>query len=340
MIKKRFARLLRTDPLGIRKAVKQVVSVAKHVTISAKAAALLANHLISRLGSPAELSSTLNEWEPSIHYFDGGEKTLHWLLALDAVNFSFWPAPGEEAWQVAYRGKWINGYAAMAYAFKRGVEEGFALWNPNFLSSLPAQRLRYILRGKGEVPMFQERLAHLHEVGEVLQEKFEGTFSTVISRVNHSAIELVSLIVTHFASFRDVSSYGGLTVPFYKRAQLLVSDIYKAFNGKDYGFFRDINHLTAFADYKIPQVLQKFGVLVYSQSLTNKIQSKELIEPGDDMEIEIRAATVESVELICNLMEKKGCPAAPFQLDGLLWNLGQTFTSYELPYHLTRTPFY
>lgn len=31
-----------------------------------------------------------------LHYIDGGPLTLQYLLAVDAINFCFWPQPGLE----------------------------------------------------------------------------------------------------------------------------------------------------------------------------------------------------------------------------------------------------
>jgi hypothetical protein len=39
-------------------------------------------------------------------------------------------------------------------------------------------------------------------------------------------------------------------VSFYKRAQILIADIWGCFEGKGLGFFEDIDHLTMFADYR------------------------------------------------------------------------------------------
>ena len=41
-----------------------------------------------------------------------------------------------------------------------------------------------------------------------------------------------------------------ITVSFYKRAQILIADIWSCFEGKSYGEFNDINTITMFADYR------------------------------------------------------------------------------------------
>ena len=58
-----------------------------------------------------------------------------------------------------------------------------------------------------------------------------------------------------------------IAVALYKRAQILVADIWACCAGAGYGAFTDIDTVTAFADYRIPQLLVWFDVLQYSDSL-------------------------------------------------------------------------
>ena len=45
-------------------------------------------------------------------------------------------------------------------------------------------------------------------------------------------------------------TFGIISVSFYKRAQILVADIWACFEGKDLGAFDDIDSITMFADYR------------------------------------------------------------------------------------------
>jgi hypothetical protein len=127
---------------------------------------------------------------------------------------------------------------------------------------------------------------------------------------------------------------------FYKRAQIFAADLYGAFKGKEWGQFTDIHKLTAFADYKLPQVLRHLGILNYGQSLAQKVDQKVLLGPGSQGEVEIRANTVWSVELIRQELERKGKGLKAFEIDWILWNLGQRAEFKVRPYHRTATVFY
>lgn len=62
------------------------------------------------------------------------------------------------------------------------------------------------------------------------------------------------------------------SVSFYKRAQILVGDIWACFKGEGIGKFHDIDYITMFADYRIPQVLVHFGAIRYSNPLLSRLQ--------------------------------------------------------------------
>lgn len=87
-------------------------------------------------------------------------------------------------------------------------------------------------------------------------------------------------------------------VLFLKRAQILVADIWSCFEGKHYGNISNIDCLTMFADYRVPQVLHRLGILFYSDSLYEIIKSETEIPPGSQCEIEIRGCSIWAVHLI------------------------------------------
>lgn len=69
----------------------------------------------------------------------------------------------------------------------------------------------------------------------------------LIQEADHSAGKLVNLLAKHFPCFQDQGRFDGRKVRFLKRAQILVADLWAAFNGRGQGEFYDIGHLTMFA---------------------------------------------------------------------------------------------
>lgn len=279
----------------------------------------------------------------AMHFNDGSERTANWMLLVDALNFCFWGEPGEPRWSVAWRGKTWDGYYALAAALTRAMEEGAPLTDAAFLANLSASQLADVLRpapGYPEIPLFDERLANTREVGRVLGERYEGQFVRAIAAVDYDAVALALLLAREFSSFADVATWDEQTVPFLKRAQICVADLHTAAGGAGWGAIRGIERLTAFADYKLPQMLRREGVLVYEPELAELIASYTLIPSGADAEMEIRAATVWAVELLRQALERVGIQQTASAIDYRIWLESQGTPPDDVPYHRTRTIYY
>jgi hypothetical protein len=143
-----------------------------------------------------------------------------------------------------------------------------------------------------------------------------------------------------------VATYRGHAVRFYKRAQILISDLYGAYAGERWGRFDDLDQLTAFADYKLPQVLRELGILVYEARLAEQVDRQVEIPAGSPAEVEIRAATIwacEELRRSLNLARARSGtdlrPLRAFEVDWYLWDDAQG-RDLGRPYHRTRTIFY
>jgi Potential Queuosine, Q, salvage protein family len=146
--------------------------------------------------------------------------------------------------------------------------------------------------------MLQERLDCLREAGQVLYEKYNCRFSNCIITCNQSAAALVNLLVRDIPCLRDSHHFESRTVHIYKRAQILVADIWACYNGSSYGAFHDIDQITMFADYRIPQMLHSLGCLMFSPVLEGRIRRQQKIRSGEKCEVELRGCSIWAVELI------------------------------------------
>ncbi len=318
------------DPLGVLRSTLPVVEKAGSVRIDLAGVEHLAQRIAHREFSPPE-------WESGLHWSGEPEETANFVLVLDALNFCFW---GEPRWIVIFEGQHYNGYWALAAALTRAMRQGIPLTDAEYLSQITESQLAMILAGDGVIPLLPERVANLREVGHVLLSSHQGQSARLIDVCGGSAVELARRVVADFPSFNDVATFDGREVRFYKRAQILVSDLAGAFSGQGLGYFGDLDRLTAFADYKVPQVLQQLGVLHYDVTLTTILAQRQPISAGHPHELEIRAATLWSVEALRQDLERLGLQIPPYQLDWMLWQLGQELPDDVLPYHRTRTIFY
>jgi hypothetical protein len=276
-------------------------------------------------------------FDTDYHFNDGSERTVMYLFLLDSLNFCFW---GNPRWEIAYEGEKLSGYVAMAAALKRAVSENSALLDPKYLASMTFSDLAQILHGSGELQLMPERLEIVREIGSVLLKKYKGQAYSLVEAAQGSALKLVNLVTRDFRSFRDETLYKNHKVFFYKRAQIFVADLYAAFSGQKWGTFHDLDQLTAFADYKLPQVLRHLDILQYSAILAKKIDHQEELKPSSLEEIEIRAHTLWAVELIRRELESIDYRLRAYEIDWLLWHLGQDDNYREKPYHRTRTIYY
>jgi hypothetical protein len=320
-----------------------VVRQAAWVEIDRERVEAVAEELAGRQAAP-------EPWASPFHFTDPADpdRTAMWVFVLDTLNFCFWserPNP-EDRWRVAYRGEHVDGYWALAAALTRAMEEGASICDPVYLAMINATDLGRILRpadpGGAHIPLFSNRLANLQELGRGLLDLGGGERATgdLIRASGQSAGRLVSSVVSLFPSFNDVAHAHGEEVRFYKRAQILVSDLAGAFDGAGLGRFTDLDRLTAFADYKVPQVLRRLGLLRYHPVLAERIARRELLPAGSDEEIEIRAATIWGVEMLRRALAERGRDLAASEIDWLLWQAGQHLPADAEPYHRTLTIFY
>jgi hypothetical protein len=312
---------------------KNVAEKRRHVRINQEALRKFTQELAGR-------STPIPTWDAEHHFKGNDEETVAYLLVVDTVNFCFWPPPGEKKWEISYRGKNYSGYCGLAVSLKKTLESRIPRIDASFLTTLTMKQLEDMLAGIGILQLMEERLRNLQELGRVLLDKYNGRASDLVAAAGGSAIKLVRMLAHDFSSFRDVATHEGHKVFFYKRAQLFASDLHGALEGKRLGSFGDMEELTAFADYKLPQVLRHVGALEYSPGLAERVDRMVYLKAGSEEEVEIRANTIWAVQLIHREMKRLGKEVRASQIDWLLWNLGQDDEFRARPYHRTLTIFY
>ncbi|KAL3525610.1 hypothetical protein ACH5RR_013982 [Cinchona calisaya] len=267
------------------------------------------------------------EWDfEGIHYFDNGPLTVQYLFVLDALNFCFWPDKDMS-------------YEHLASGLKEALQNDKSAFDADRLQKYTGPELRKMLKWPRPLPLEDERVRLMHEVGLELERSFEGKASKLVESCGKSAVELVALITRHFPGFRDHTVYKGHQVFLYKRAQIFAADLRGSFKGQGYGEFTDIGAITIFADYIVPAVLQQLGVLRYSSSLTSSVENQSEIGPGTEEEIELRACSVYAVEKMRELISKKsGKQVLSVELDLWLWSVGTQCPS--LQHHRTLSIYY
>lgn len=278
-------------------------------------------------------------WDRTKHLCTEDENLLlTYIFVLDSLNFCFWAQKGKR-WTIRYEDKEYNGYWALALALKIFFEKEPNKANFEYFSKISFNEFKTILQGGERLLFLKKRWQILRQVSKVIQNNYQGNIKNFVLSAGHKCANLVLKIAKELPSFNDETQYNGRKIYFWKRAQILAGDIWGALQGKGLGNFNDLEYLTAFADYKIPQLLYYWKVLEYAPSLERKIKNRILIPTGSCEEIEIRSCTIWAVEELKQALTKFGKKLNSFQIDWLLWNKSK---SIEMPnnYHLTKTIFY
>jgi hypothetical protein len=192
-------------------------------------------------------------------------------------------------------------------------------------------------------------LSYIHlthsQLGISLLENFGGLGANLVKQASNSAVKLVQLVLQYLQGFRDTAIYDGKLIHFYKRAQILVGDLWAAYgrpreNSSIY-YFHDIHELTMFADYRVPQILRELNILTYSQDLAEKVDSLVELPFSCREEIEIRACTVVAVERLHKILVERGWnDLLVIEIDWLLWQRGEKIKDAIKPHHRVLTIYY
>jgi hypothetical protein len=285
-----------------------------------------------------------------VHPQQADSSGVDWVFLADTLNFCFWNRDSDPQYEVTYKGEKYTGYLAMCAAINRALDAGVALTSPAYFSTVPAATLGQLLEGDGgvQIPLLEERAACLREVGRVLADRWGGSFGAVLEAAAGSAPRLLELVLENFPCFRDGGLFDGVRVTFHKRAQILVADLWCLFEGCGRGGMEGIDQLTMFADYRVPQSLQHYGVFEYSPTLRAHLAAELELAPGHRWEQEIRGCSIEAVERVTSrvraLLKERGVEAEvnSVLVDQFLWGYRRHHAEAmrSVPYHRVRSIYY
>ncbi|KAK9821658.1 hypothetical protein WJX74_005457 [Apatococcus lobatus] len=306
-----------------------ISQAAKQVSISRegirRAVVGIPSETLDRLASPAAFDSEL-------HFCDHSPLTAQYLLVVDTLNFCFWPEPDLQ-------------YEHLAAGVKVALQSDAEALSADRLAHMDELGVQALFGWPHSVPLQDTRAALLREIGTVLSHRYDGQAANLVRQAGGSASALVELVLDSFPGFRDIATFRGQEVAFYKRAQIYVGDLWGAFQGRGLGRFEDIGQLTMFADYRVPTVLREMEILLYSPQLAAMVDNRVILEAGGEEELEIRGCTIAAVEMIKEQLREihgRSDRTLPYtiQLDWWLWEIGEEAQGRHRPHHRTLTQFY
>lgn len=331
--------------LSPRDSADYIVKNAKHVTIDHGGICKVADVVLDCYNRG--LVGTHAWRDHPLHPKVADASAAQWVFLVDALNFNFWSEDSTQRFAVKWNGTLHTGYYSLCAVVARALEEGVPLLSAEFCRSISLQQVQQIFRSDTnvEIPLLKERHKVLQEWGHVLSNVYDGSFANCILECKKSSQTLLEKVVKNFTSFQDEGTFDGVRVSFYKRAQILVADLWSCFEGQGLGHFEDIATLTAFADYRVPQVLAYFGALRYSPHLSTLLDKGYILESGSKEEVEIRGATIHACELVREQLKKKMQPSEEINsilVDYCLWDYRRQHANEveHVPFHRVRCIYY
>ena len=269
---------------------------------------------------------------------------IDFILVSNSIDTAFTNFDTHVKFQVDYAGQhWSDSDAEFA-CLKRAMDQGVPILDGNYLAKVTREQLNKIFQANIEMPMLDEKLAVLHQVGKVLADKYDGHFHNFVRSCSPKLYDngngLIDRLVKEFPRFNNVSLLDGHAIKFYKLPQLGIWMLYATMHPS--GKFRldDPEKMTAFADYIVPVALRLMGITSYSKELEHAINSYQLIPRDSRWEIEIRAHCIYATALLREEVNKLRALDAQViipQIDARLWTHYHTTT---WPHHLTKTIMY
>jgi hypothetical protein len=318
----------------VRRTCEYVHKNSKHVKIDE-------NKLLEFINVKKHFFNQVPSWTSS--HFDPNdfniEQVIAFICVIDSLNFCFWPYEKisnklEEDFEYS---KLVNGLLILL------KNEPKFFNSENLISLTPEICSQKIFNSIEEFPLIEERTRSLNELGKFIQYKYDSKFTNFLNYNKNDCVEIVKSITEGVTTYRDETFYKGKQIFFYKRAQILAADLYYACRElKDPIILSNARELTMFADYRIPQILNEYEILVYDKQLTDKIINKIELYSHSEEEIEIRANTVVCVEKIKDELNKvaEGKKYLSLEIDYVLWTVGEELRKEIKPHHRTLSIFY
>lgn len=247
---------------------------------------------------------------------------VNFLLLYHTIgDYCFW---GDPKWEIDTEvGKLDGSYAIMYILINR--------FRNNNDMNMSYEEFADMLKGNVEIPLLKERYNCLVEMNKYLDSIGKDFYDEIKDlKVD---IDLLDYVVSTFSYFKDETNYNGVNVYFYKRAQLLVSDVLHVRKMLE-NIEVDYSNLMGCADYKIPQVMNALGMLEYEYDLEYKLARKEELQEDSIEEIEIRANDLVVIDYIYEKLNREVCR---MDINDYIWLLGQDKSKINKNYHRTRT---
>lgn len=277
-------------------------------------------------------------WRPDLER----SRQIDFSMLVNSINFAYTDFDTKIPWSIVVDGHEYVDADGLRVRLEEAVASGVPVTTGQYLASLTEQQFAEIAHGPRVLPMIPERVAALNEVGKVLVERYDGSFSHLIESCSDLAFDdgngVLERLIAEFDRFDDRDQLRGQELHFHKLAQLAVWMLHRL------GLKRigDLDRLATFAEYIQPTALRWMRVLHYSPELAAAVDAREVIPRSSEWEVEIRVQTVYAIARLTDALNDRRMPRGHErltnpQVDYRFWS---QFHDLVQPHHLTITTRY
>ena len=265
-------------------------------------------------------------------------------LTVNSMNFAFTDFDTGVKYETDYKGKRYSDSEAMMANLHKAKADGIPFFTGEYLASLTKKEFAQVFSGTIEMPLVEERVKIFNEVGNVLVNKYDGSFHNFVRdcapRLYANGNGILERLTSEFPRFKDVSSYKGSEIQIYKLAQLGIWGMHPSLMPRKAWKLEDVNMVTAFADYIVPVGLRVTGIFEYAPELEHQINSLIEVPRDSDAEIEIRASSLQAIALLTDQINARRVGMEPLLMPQVDFRFWKTYHATHWPHHLTRTVMY
>lgn len=324
---------------AVLSSVLPVVDGSRHIQVSEEAIRAVARWMAYEEFAPISAGlSPLFPIEPR------AKELTEFTMLVNTLNFAFTDFTTSEKFTTTYMGQHFVDSEAMVAKLHQGLLSGTPVTSGAWMATVTATDLRRLFADRLEIPLIDERVAMLREVGAVLVARYEGSWWNWVQACSGALYDngsgLLERLASDFPRFNDASEWHGHRVQFMKLGQLGLWTLHMQLKKIGTPLLRDPQLLTAFADYIVPVALNLFDIFRYSPALAEKINSGTEIARDSDEEIELRALSIYAVARLVeeiNLLRPAEMQLISPQVDYRLW---KSYHATHAPHHLTKTVMY
>ncbi|WP_201732329.1 queuosine salvage family protein [Acidithrix sp. C25] len=263
------------------------------------------------------------ELDPRFWILSDPIASFAFVIVVDYLNF------GSGYFKDLQKNSTGSGYLTFAQGLTSYFVDHYP-FKPSHLTTITSDQMTEILQQRDPSPqvsiLIDLLVKAVNELGMYLEGNFADSFVEFAKYLNRDVDDCLKTLIElpALADYYEINE-----IAFYplKKAQIILSDLdmiwrfhHKNLDVAQIPFcISGIHKLTAFADNSLPHVLRVEKVLEYDPALESHIQLGGRLEYSSWAEVEIRAATIQSVEMIHAKLLGDGITLYPNQIDAAIW---------------------